>query len=184
MPPAPFFFSSRRRHTRCLSDWSSDVCSSDLSGAGSDAGGTQTTAVKDGNHYVLNGSKNFITNASIADIFVLMAVTTKGAGSRGISAFIIEKGTPGFSAGKKENKLGLRASDTASVILEECRIPRENLLGKEGQGFVDSLRVLDGGRISIAALAVGMAQGAYEASLRYAKERKQFGKRIAEFQAI
>ena len=154
------------------------------SGAGSDAGGTQTTAVKDGNHYVLNGSKNFITNASIADIFVLMAVTTKGAGSRGISAFIIEKGTPGFSAGKKENKLGLRASDTASVILEECRIPRENLLGKEGQGFVDSLRVLDGGRISIAALAVGMAQGAYEASLRYAKERKQFGKRIAEFQAI
>ena len=154
------------------------------SGAGSDAGGTQTTAVKDGNHYVLNGSKNFITNASIADIFVLMAVTTKGAGSRGISAFIIEKGTPGFSSGKKENKLGLRASDTASVILEECRIPRENLLGGEGQGFVDSLRVLDGGRISIAALAVGMAQGAYEASLRYAKERKQFGKRIAEFQAI
>ena len=154
------------------------------SGAGSDAGGTQTTAVKDGNHYVLNGSKNFITNASIADIFVLMAVTTKGAGSRGISAFIIEKGTPGFSAGKKENKLGLRASDTASVILEECRLPRENLLGGEGLGFVDSLRVLDGGRISIAALAVGMAQGAYEASLRYAKERKQFGKRIAEFQAI
>ncbi len=154
------------------------------SGAGSDAGGTQTTAVKDGNHYVLNGSKNFITNASIADIFVLMAVTTKGAGSRGISAFIIEKGTPGFSSGKKENKLGLRASDTASVILEECRLPRENLLGGEGLGFVDSLRVLDGGRISIAALAVGMAQGAYEASLRYAKERKQFGKRIAEFQAI
>src|SRR5437867_11111130 len=133
-------------------------------GAGSDAGGTQTTAVRDGNSYVLNGSKNFITNASIADIFVLMAVTDREAGHHGISAFIIEKGMPGFSAGKKENKLGLRASDTASIVLEDCRIPKENLLGREGRGFIDSLRVLDGGRICIAALAVGIAQGAYDAS--------------------
>jgi hypothetical protein len=154
------------------------------SGAGSDAGGTQTTAVRDGKFYVLNGSKNFITNASMADTFVLMAVTDREAGNKGISAFIIERGTPGFSSGKKENKLGLRASDTASITLEDCRISEDNLLGEEGRGFIDSLRVLDGGRISIAALAVGMAQGAYEASLRYAKERKQFGRAIAEFQAI
>ncbi len=153
-------------------------------GAGSDAGGTRTTAVMDGESYVLNGSKNFITNASIAEIFVLMAVTSRDAGHHGISAFIIERGTPGFSVGKKENKLGLRASDTASIILEDCRIPKENLLGEEGKGFIDSLRVLDGGRISIAALAVGIAQGAYEASLKYARERSQFGKPIAEFQAI
>lgn len=152
--------------------------------AGSDAGGTQTTAVKDDSSYVLNGSKNFITNASLADTFVLMAVTNREAGNRGISAFIIERGTRGFSIGKKENKLGLRASDTASIILEDCRIPQQNLLGEEGQGFIDSLRVLDGGRISIAALAVGMAQGAYECSLKYAKERRQFGSPIAEFEAI
>ena len=153
-------------------------------GAGSDAGGTQTTAVRDGKFYVLNGSKNFITNASMADTFVLMAVTDREAGNKGISAFVIERGTAGFSSGKKENKLGLRASDTASITLEDCRISENNLLGLEGRGFIDSLRVLDGGRISIAALAVGMAQGAYEASLRYAKERKQFGRPIAEFQAI
>jgi alkylation response protein AidB-like acyl-CoA dehydrogenase len=153
-------------------------------GAGSDAGGTQTTAVRDGDFYILNGSKNFITNASMADVFVLMAVTDREAGNKGISAFVIERGTAGFSSGKKENKLGLRASDTASITLEDCRLSQDNLLGQEGRGFIDSLRVLDGGRISIAALAVGMAQGAYEASLRYAKERKQFGRPIAEFQAI
>ncbi len=153
-------------------------------GAGSDAGGTQTTAVRDGDYYILNGSKNFITNASIADVYVLMAVSHRDRKSHGISAFIIERGSPGFSIGKKENKLGLRASDTASIILEDCRLPAANLLGVEGEGFVDSLRVLDGGRISIASLAVGMAQGAYEHSLKYAKERKQFGRAIAEFQAI
>jgi alkylation response protein AidB-like acyl-CoA dehydrogenase len=153
-------------------------------GAGSDAGGTKTTAVRDGNGYVLNGSKNFITNASIAETFVLMAVTNRDRKDHGISAFIVERGTPGFSTGKKENKLGLRASDTASIILEDCRLPAANLLGREGEGFVDSLRVLDGGRISIAALAVGMARGAFEHALKYAKERRQFGKAIAEFQAI
>ncbi len=153
-------------------------------GAGSDAGGTQTTAVRDGAYYVLNGSKNFITNASIADTYVLMAVTNRERRDHGISAFIVERGTPGFAVGKKENKLGLRASDTASIILEDCRLPEANLLGVEGEGFIDSLRVLDSGRISIAALAVGMAQGAYEHSLQYAKVRKQFGKAIASFQAI
>src|SRR5437867_12909812 len=141
-------------------------------GAGSDAAGTQTTAVRRGDCYILNGSKNFITNASVADVYVLMAVTDRRQENRGISAFIIERGAPGFSVGKKENKLGLRASDTASIILEDCHVPRENLLGEEGRGFIDSLRVLDGGRISIAAMAVGMAQGAYECSLKYAKERK------------
>ena len=152
--------------------------------AGSDAGGTRTTARLEGDSWVLNGSKTFTSNGSYADICVAMAVTDKTAHKHGISAFIIEKGTPGFRPGKKENKLGFRASDTAEVIFEDCRIPRENCLGEPGEGFVDSLRVLDRGRISIAALAVGMAQGAYEASLSYAKQRRQFGKRIAEFQAI
>ena len=152
--------------------------------AGSDAGGTRTTARLEGDSWVLSGSKTFTSNGSYADICVAMAVTDKTAHKHGISAFIIEKGTPGFRPGKKENKLGFRASDTAEVIFEDCRIPRENCLGEPGEGFVDSLRVLDRGRISIAALAVGMAQGAYEASLSYAKQRRQFGKRIAEFQAI
>jgi alkylation response protein AidB-like acyl-CoA dehydrogenase len=152
--------------------------------AGSDAGGTKTTAVRDGNYWVLNGSKNFTTHASVADVYVLMAVTSKGKGHHGISAFIIEKGTPGLIPAKKENKLGMRASDTASVMMDDCRVPRENLLGAEGEGFIDSMRVLDGGRISIAALAVGMAQGALDCSLKYARQRKQFGKPIAEFQAI
>jgi len=152
--------------------------------AGSDASGTQTTAVRDGDSYVLNGSKTFTTHGTYGDVFVLMAVTDRTRDNRGISAFIVEKGTPGLSAGKKENKLGCRASDTSEVILENCRVPVENLLGKEGEGFINCLEILDGGRISIAALAVGMAQGAFEAALRYSKQRKQFGQSIAEFQGV
>ena len=152
--------------------------------AGSDAGGTQTVARLDGNDWILNGQKTFTTHGTYGDICVAMAVTDKAAGHHGISAFILEKGMPGFSPGKKENKLGLRASDTSTVIFEDCRVPKENLLGELGHGFVDSLKVLDGGRISIAALAIGMAQGAYEAAMNYAKQRKQFGRPIADFQAI
>jgi alkylation response protein AidB-like acyl-CoA dehydrogenase len=152
--------------------------------AGSDAGGTQTVARLDGDHWILNGQKTFTTHGTYGDICVAMAVTDKAAGHHGISAFILEKGMPGFSPGKKENKLGLRASDTSTVIFEDCRVPKENLLGEPGSGFIDALKVLDGGRISIAALAVGMAQGAYEAALGYAKQRRQFGRPIAEFQAI
>ena len=152
--------------------------------AGSDAGGTRTTAVKKGNCWVLNGAKTFATNGHRADVCVAMAVTDPGKGHHGISAFIVEKGTPGFRPGKKENKLGLRASDTSELVLEDCEVPAECLLGKQGEGFVDSLRILDGGRISIAALGLGMAQGAFETSLAYAKERKQFGKSISSFQAI
>ncbi len=152
--------------------------------AGSDAAGTRTTARLEGNTWVLNGSKTFTSNGTYADICVAMAVTDKAAGKHGISAFIIEKGTPGFRAGKKENKLGMRASDTAEVIFEDCRIAKENCLGNPGEGFKDSLTVLDRGRISIAALAVGMAQGAYEAARSYAQQRHQFGKPIAAFQAI
>ncbi len=152
-------------------------------GSGSDASSARTYASRDGDHYILNGSKNFITNASVAGAYVVLAVTERGAGHRGLSAFIIDRGTPGFSIGKKENKLGMRASDTATLILEDCRVPEKNLLGKQGNGFHDALHVLDGGRISIAALAVGMAQGAYEHAVKYAKERKQFGKSIAEFEA-
>jgi len=152
--------------------------------AGSDAGGTRTMARLEGNSWVLNGSKTFTSNGSYADVCVAMAVTDKTAHKHGISAFIIERGTPGFRSGKKENKMGLRASDTAEIIFEDCRIPKENCLGKPGEGFIDSLKVLDKGRISIAALAVGIAQGAFEASLNYAKQRQQFGKPIAEFEAI
>ncbi|HUY12495.1 MAG TPA: acyl-CoA dehydrogenase [Terriglobia bacterium] len=152
--------------------------------AGSDAGGTRTTARRDGECWVLNGSKTFTSNGTYADLCVAMAVTDKSAGKHGISAFIVERGTPGFRPGKKENKMGLRASDTAEVIFEDCRVPKENCLGEPGHGFVDSLKVLDKGRISIAALAIGMAQGAFEASVSYAKQRQQFGKAIAEFQAI
>src|SRR5215467_9745761 len=138
--------------------------------AGSDAAGTRTTAVKeDGGCWVLNGAKTFTTNAHYADVCVAMAVTDRAAAQHGISAFIIEKGTPGFRPGKKENKLGLRASATGEVIFENCRLPQTQLLGKLNEGFVDSLKVLDGGRISIAALSIGMAQGAYDASLRYSK---------------
>jgi alkylation response protein AidB-like acyl-CoA dehydrogenase len=152
--------------------------------AGSDAGGTRSVAVKRGNCWVLNGAKTFTTNGHYADVCVAMAVTEKLKGSHGISAFILEKGMPGFRPGKKENKLGLRASDTSEVVFSDCCIPVANLLGQEGEGFINSLQVLDGGRISIAALGLGMAQGAYEAAVKYAKERKQFGKSISEFQAI
>jgi alkylation response protein AidB-like acyl-CoA dehydrogenase len=152
--------------------------------AGSDAGGTQTIARLDGNHWILNGQKTFTTHGTYGDICVAMAVTDRSAGRHGISAFILEKGTPGFYPGKKENKLGLRASDTSTVVFEDCKIPKENLLGEPGHGFVDAMQVLDGGRISIAALGIGMAQGAYEAALNYSKQRKQFGKPISEFQAI
>ena len=153
-------------------------------GAGSDAGGTRTVAERGADCWVLNGAKTFTTNGHYADVCVAMAVTDTSKASHGISAFIIEKGTPGFRPGKKENKLGLRASDTSEVVFTDCRIPAGNLLGEEGAGFVNSLQVLDGGRISIAALALGMAQGAYDAAVQYAKQRKQFGKAISEFQAI
>ena len=152
--------------------------------AGSDAAGTRTTAVTDQGEWVLNGAKTFTTNAHYADVCVAMAVTDRAAAQHGISAFIIEKGTPGFRAGKKENKLGLRASATGEVIFEGCRLGQGQLLGKLNDGFVDSLKVLDGGRISIAALSIGMAQGAYDAALRYSKLRKQFSRPISEFQAI
>jgi alkylation response protein AidB-like acyl-CoA dehydrogenase len=152
--------------------------------SGSDAAGTRTKAVKDGACWVLNGSKVFTTNAHYADVCVAMAVTNRAASQHGISAFILEQGIPGFRAGKKENKLGMRASDTGELIFTDCRVPESQLLGKLGEGFIDSLRILDGGRISIAALSVGAAQGAYEAALKYAKQRKQFGRPISEFQAI
>jgi alkylation response protein AidB-like acyl-CoA dehydrogenase len=151
---------------------------------GSDAGQTRTSAVRDGDCWILNGSKTFTTNAHIADVDVVMAVTDRAASSHGISAFIIEKGTPGFRFGKKENKLGMRCSPTGEVILANCRLPASQLCGKPGEGFIDSLRILDGGRISIAALSVGIAQGAYEAALKYSKQRKQFSRFISEFQAI
>jgi len=152
--------------------------------SGSDAGGTHTRAVREGDGWVINGSKTFTTNGQVADLCVVMAVTDRAASSHGISAFLVEKGTPGFRSGKKENKLGMRCSPTNEMILTDCRVPAAQLCGKQGEGFVDALRVLDGGRISIAALAVGIAQGAYEAALRYSKQRKQFGRFISEFQAI
>jgi alkylation response protein AidB-like acyl-CoA dehydrogenase len=152
--------------------------------AGSDSAGTRTTAVRDGGSWVLNGSKTFITHGSVGDVAVLMAVTNKAAGKRGISAFVADLHQKGVHAGKKENKLGMRASDTATIVMEDCRIPEGNLLGAAGEGFIQAMKVLDGGRISIAALALGMAQGAFECSLRYAQQRKQFGKLISEFQSI
>ncbi|HKY29963.1 MAG TPA: acyl-CoA dehydrogenase [Pyrinomonadaceae bacterium] len=153
-------------------------------GAGSDASGTKSLAVRKDGGWVVNGSKNFITHAIHADTCVAFAVTNREKRSKGISAFIFEKGMKGFSPSKKENKLGLRASETASVVFEDCYVADENLLGEEGLGFVNAMQILDGGRISIAALAVGIAQGAYESALRYSQERQQFGKPIAEFQAI
>lgn len=153
-------------------------------GSGSDAGSARTTAVRKGDNWVLNGNKTFITNGHYADVSVIIAVTDKSQGTRGLSAFVVEKGTAGFRAGKKENKLGLRASDTSELIFEDCEIPSENLLGKEGEGFIDSMRVLDGGRISIAALSLGIGRGAFDAARNYVKQRHQFGKAISEFQGI
>jgi alkylation response protein AidB-like acyl-CoA dehydrogenase len=152
--------------------------------SGSDAAGMRTTAVRAGNCWVLNGSKTFTTHGRVCDVMVVMAVTDRAAGTKGISAFIVEKGTPGFAPGKKEDKLGMRASDTSEVLFDNCRIPAEQLLGEEGHGFIHTMQVLDAGRIGIAALSVGLAQGAYEAALSYARERKAFGKTIAQFQAI
>src|SRR5579863_1254721 len=152
--------------------------------SGSDAAGMRTKAVKDGSCWVLNGSKVFTTNSGYANVCVAMAVTERAASQHGVSAFILENGVPGFRFGKKENKLGMRASATGEVIFTDCRVPESQLLGKQGEGFVDSLRILDGGRISIAALSVGTAQGAYEAALKYSKVRKQFGRPISEFQSI
>ena len=153
-------------------------------GSGSDAGGARMSAVRKKSGWVLNGTKTFITNGHYADVIVVIAVTDKTAHTHGLSAFVLETNTKGFRAGKKENKLGLRASDTSELIFEDCWVPGDALLGKEGDGFIDAMRVLDGGRISIAALGLGMAQGAYEAALKYSKQRKQFGKSISEFQAI
>ena len=155
-------------------------------GSGSDAGGARMSAERKGKKggWVLNGTKTFITNGGHADVAVVVAVTDRAAHTHGLSAFVVEKGAKGFRPGKKENKLGLRASDTSELIFEDCWVPEEALLGKEGDGFMDAMRVLDGGRISIAALGLGMAQGAYEAALKYSKQRKQFGKLISEFQAI
>jgi alkylation response protein AidB-like acyl-CoA dehydrogenase len=152
--------------------------------SGSDAVAMRTTATRDGSAWVLSGSKQFITHGRLGAIMVVMAVTSRAKGSRGISAFIVERGTPGFRAGKKENKLGMRASETSEVILDQCRVPAAQLLGVEGQGFIDALQVLDAGRIGIAALAVGLAQGAYEAARQYAFERRQFGQPIGAFQAV
>ena len=152
--------------------------------SGSDAGSARMSAMRKGNSWVLNGTKTFCTNGHYADVLVVIAVTDRAAHTHGLSAFIVEKGAQGFRPGKKENKLGLRASDTAELIFEDCVIPAENLLGKEGDGFSDAMQVLDGGRISIAALSLGMAEGAYEAALKYSKTRRQFGKAISEFQAI
>lgn len=153
-------------------------------GTGSDAGGMNTTAVKDGDHWVLNGSKNFITHAISGDVAVVIARTGEKGDSHGMTAFVVEKGTPGFSGGKKENKLGMRASETACLFFDNCRIPNENVLGKVGDGFVQAMKVLDGGRISIAALSVGIAKGAFDAAVKYSKEREQFGQSISKFQAI
>ena len=152
--------------------------------SGSDAGSARMRAVRRGNGWVLNGNKTFCTNGHYADVVVVIAVTDRTAHTHGLSAFIVEKETKGFRPGKKENKLGLRASDTAELIFEDCFVPAENLLGAEGNGFIDAMHVLDGGRISIAALSLGMAEGAYEAALKYSKQRRQFGRAISEFQAI
>jgi alkylation response protein AidB-like acyl-CoA dehydrogenase len=154
------------------------------SGAGSDAAGMRTTAVRQGDCWEINGAKTFITHGRIGGTIVVIAVTDRTKGHRGISAFVVERGTPGMTAGKKEDKLGMRASDTSEVIFEHCRVPADQMIGDEGQGFINTLQVLDAGRIGIAALSVGLAQGAFEAARDYAKERRQFGQAIADFQAI
>jgi alkylation response protein AidB-like acyl-CoA dehydrogenase len=151
---------------------------------GSDAGGMNTTAVRDGDHWIVNGAKNFITHAISGNIAVVIVRTGEKGDSRGMTAFVFEKGMPGFSSGKKENKLGMRASETAELIFSDCRVPDANRLGEVGDGFIQAMKILDGGRISIGALSLGIAKGAYEASLKYSKEREQFGKPISQFQAI
>ena len=153
-------------------------------GTGSDAGGMDTTAVLDGDHYVLNGSKNWITHAISSEIAVVIARTGEKGDSHGMTAFVVEKSTPGFTAGQKENKLGMRASETACLFFDDCRVPKENILGKVGDGFIQSMKILDGGRISIAALSVGIARGAMDAAISYADERVQFGKKIRSFQGV
>ena len=153
-------------------------------GAGTDAAGQQTTAVLDGDNYILNGSKIFITNGGVADTFIIFAMTDKSKGTKGISAFIVEKGFPGFSIGKKEDKLGIRASSTTELIFENCVVPKENLIGREGKGFGIAMKTLDGGRIGIAAQALGIAEGALDEAIKYMKERKQFGRPIAAFQGL
>jgi len=153
-------------------------------GTGSDAGGMNTTAVKDGDHWIINGSKNFITHGKSGDVAVVIVRTGEKGDSHGMSAFIIEKGTEGFSAGKKENKLGMRASETTELIFDNCRVHNDQMIGEEGSGFIQAMKVLDGGRISIGALSLGIAKGAFEAALNYSKERVQFGKPICEHQAI
>ena len=172
--------------------WLPNLCSGTLIGAwgltehntGSDAKGMSTTARKDGNTWVLNGTKNFITHGISGDIAVVIARNAEKGDSRGMTAFVVEKGTPGFTAGKKENKLGMRASETAEMVFDNCVIPDENRLGPVGDGFIQSMKILDGGRISIAALSLGVAKGSFNASLKYSKERKQFGKAISSFQGI
>ena len=151
-------------------------------GAGTDASGQRTTAVLDGDEYVLNGSKIFITNAGFADVFVIIAMTDRTKGNHGISAFIVERGTPGFTVGEPEDKMGIRGSSTCELIFEDCRIPKENLLGREGKGFAIAMKTLDGGRIGIASQALGIAEGAIDETVKYTTERKQFGKRISQFQ--
>lgn len=153
-------------------------------GTGSDAGGMTTTAIEDGDYFVINGSKNFITHAISGDVAVVIARTGDKGDSRGMTAFVIEKGTTGFSGGKKEDKLGMRASETAGLFFDNCRVHKSNILGKVGEGFIQALKVLDGGRISIAALSIGISKGAYDAALKYSKEREQFGQPISNFQAI
>ncbi len=153
-------------------------------GTGSDSGNMDTTAVVDGDYYIINGAKNFITNGKSGDITVLIARTGERGDSHAMTAFVIEKGTPGFSSGRKENKMGMRASETVELILDNCRVHKDAILGKVGDGFIQSMKVLDGGRISIASLALGIGKGAYEAALKYSKERQQFGKPICQFQAI
>ena len=172
--------------------WIPQLASAEMIGAwgltehntGSDAGGMNTTAVKDGDYYVLNGAKNFITHGKSGDIAVVIARTGEKGDSRGMSAFVVERGTKGFSAGKKEDKLGMRASETAELVFDNCRVPAENLLGKVGEGFIQSMKILDGGRISIGALSLGIAKGAADAAITYSKEREQFGKPISKFQGI
>ena len=153
-------------------------------GTGSDAGGMNTTAVRDGDDWIINGSKNFITHAISGDVAVVIVRTGEKGDSHGMSAFVVEKGTPGFSGGKKEDKLGMRASETAALFFDNCRIPNSNMLGKEGEGFIQAMKILDGGRISIAALALGIAKGALDCSVQYSKDREQFGQPISNFQAI